>query len=260
MLANMASRPNDGPATVLDNLKSDVLTGYWKPEQQLVFARLTDRYGTSVGVLREALQRLVEQGIVVTRANLGFQVAPVSVPDLEDLTDARCELEALAIRRSIQNGDVSWEGRVLAAHHVLASTPYTEDASVTTPSNAWLKAHAEFHEALIAACPNKRIRGTASNFRDVAEIYRTWSIAVSTSPRDMLTEHRQLCEAAVSRNEDLAESLIRKHISLTTVNLIDALTRSETTAPQDNSERYASDEHALPQRRGASPKVVAGGS
>ena len=50
--------------------------------------------------IREALSRLVPEQLAVSREQRGFVVAPLSVADLEDLTDVRCEIEGIALRRT----------------------------------------------------------------------------------------------------------------------------------------------------------------
>ena len=58
------SRSETRAERIYVSLRSDILTGRLLPGQRLPFAELGTRYATSVGVLREALSRLVEQGLV----------------------------------------------------------------------------------------------------------------------------------------------------------------------------------------------------
>lgn len=57
-------------------LRADILSGRLLPGQRLKFPDLAARYEASVGVIREALIRLAERGLVRSEAHLGFQVAP----------------------------------------------------------------------------------------------------------------------------------------------------------------------------------------
>ena len=51
-----------------------------------------------MGLLREALSRLEEQGLVRSESQHGYRVTPLSPQDLRELTDARCEIETLVLR------------------------------------------------------------------------------------------------------------------------------------------------------------------
>ena len=95
MVAKVATTRN-GEALI--RLRADILAGRVIPGQKLAFADLCSRYGVSVGVIREALSRLVEQGLVSSTPQQGFSVAAISRTDLHHLTEARCEIESLALR------------------------------------------------------------------------------------------------------------------------------------------------------------------
>ncbi|NBY29110.1 MAG: GntR family transcriptional regulator [Betaproteobacteria bacterium] len=71
-----------------DLLRRDILSGTLAPGQRLRTKDLQARYGLGLSPLRESLQRLSAEGIVVNDAQRGFAVAPVSVAELRDLTVA----------------------------------------------------------------------------------------------------------------------------------------------------------------------------
>lgn len=200
-------------------LRADILGGILAPGEKLAFGQLQARYDVSTGVLREVLPRLVEQGLAVSEAQLGFRVVPVSVPDLLELTDTRVFVETEALRRSIAHGDVEWESAVLAARHRLSRT-----ASLDTDgrvSEAWLAAHSGFHGALLQACPNTRLVHIAESLRDVSEVYRCWSVrSPESAARDVDAEHDRIATAAVDRDAHRAVDELRRHIELTTDLLI----------------------------------------
>ena len=209
------------------NLRSDVLTGRLLPGQRLPFAELGARYGTSVGVLREALSRLVEQGLVVSEPQLGFRVTPVSEEDLRDLTNTRIDIETLCLRHAIAHGDLAWESRVVAAYHTLDRTPELVSTQPSTVNEDWAAAHAAFHAALIEGCPSRRLRDIATSLRDSAELYRRWSRHIGgEDTRDIAGEHLALRDAILARDVEKAEAALIQHISYTTQALL-------TSAPED---------------------------
>ncbi|QCQ89922.1 GntR family transcriptional regulator [Rhodococcus sp. SGAir0479] len=200
-------------------LRADILGGVLPPGEKLAFGRLQARYDVSTGVLREVLPRLVEQGLAVSEAQLGFRVVPVSVPDLLELTETRVWVESEALRRSIAHGDVEWESAVLAARHRLSRTPSVDaDGRV---SDAWITAHGNFHGTLLRACPNTRLVRIAESLRDVSEVYRCWSVrSPGAVERDVDAEHGRIVEAAVDRDTERAVDELRRHIELTTSILV----------------------------------------
>ncbi|WP_259372418.1 GntR family transcriptional regulator [Ideonella azotifigens] len=82
---------------------------------------LSRQYGQSSSPLREALNRLVHQGLVRSIDNRGFRVAPISIQGIADLTRVRLLIETETLRDALQNGSEDWEGDVVASFHGLSS-------------------------------------------------------------------------------------------------------------------------------------------
>jgi DNA-binding GntR family transcriptional regulator len=143
---------------VYHQLRADILAGRIPPGQRLRYTELVERYSTSMGVLREGMLRLAEQGLVRGEPQQGFQVTPLSEDDLRELTETRRELETLTLRLAIEDGTVDWESRLIAAHHRLSRTPQLDPEDHDRLSDAWVTAHAEFHTALLDGCSNQRLK------------------------------------------------------------------------------------------------------
>lgn len=232
----MSSRALTRTEHVYGSLRADILSGRIAPGSRLPFAELTERYGASMGALREALHRLAEQGLVVNEPQQGFRVQALSVADLRDLTTARCEIEGLALRYAIAHGDLAWESAIVAAFYALERTPMSSEGgggfvtdSGTALADDWTAAHSRFHTSLYAACPNQRIKATASNLRDAAELYRHWS-AQSKDPRDTNAEHQGIVDAVLARDTERAVGLLEQHLRHTARLLMDRAGELEENA------------------------------
>jgi DNA-binding GntR family transcriptional regulator len=226
---------------VFERLREDILAGRHRPGERLRYTDLCDRHVTSTGVLREALLRLVEQGLVVSEAQRGFRVVPLSAADLLELTQARYELEGLTLRLAVTNGDVNWESRLIAAHHLLARSPQLDPDDPARLSDAWGTAHETFHAALLDGCANQRLKSMTATMRSSAELYRRWSVSLSSeSGRDIPGEHAAILEAAVARDTSRAVELLTAHIRRTTDILLTsedasgaaALTQAAASTPE----------------------------
>jgi DNA-binding GntR family transcriptional regulator len=197
-------------------LRHDILSGVLLPGQRLTFPALAEKYGASVGVIRESLVKLLEHGLIVSEPHLGFRVTPLDQSGYEELTEARAELESFVLRRAISDGDLDWESRVVAAHHRLERTPRNAHGTSGTPTEEWLEAHANFHNTLLDGCSNRRLLHMAESLRDETELYRRWATpragASAPSDENAPDEHRALLDAAVSRDADKAEQVLRQLI------------------------------------------------
>src|SRR6476620_4852673 len=74
-------------------IRSDVVFGRLRPSQKLRLEGLKESYGVSVSTLREILNRLTAEGLVVAEGRRGFEVAPVSSENLKELAALRLLLE-----------------------------------------------------------------------------------------------------------------------------------------------------------------------
>jgi DNA-binding GntR family transcriptional regulator len=201
---------------VQERLRSDILRGQRTPGERLKFPDLCEQHEVSAGVIREALTRLVDQGLVRVQPHQGYVVTPLSHRELGELTVARMELESLVFRLSVLEGDMSWEAGAVAAHHVLQRAPFAAEGNPSQLSEEWSQAHAAFHVALLAGCGNRRLQEMALKLREEAELYRRWSVSLGQEPRrDIAGEHRALLDAALARDPELAAERLSDHISHT---------------------------------------------
>ncbi len=201
---------------VYGQIRSDILNGRHEPGAPLRLAALAKQFQVSAAVVREALIRLAERHLLLLAPNQGFRVAEISRADLVDITEMRILLEGLALRLSIEHGDVGWEAQVVSAHHVLDRTSFRPEDGVGA-SDEWSIAHAAFHEALGAGCGSYRLQQMTHLLRDSSELYRQLSLPPDLEDkRDIRAEHRELMELAVARRADEAVTALSNHFQLTT--------------------------------------------
>ena len=205
---------------VFEELRFDMLESHIQPGERLKLVELAERFGISQTVVREALTRLAEQGLVVATPNKGFMVMPLSVDDLTDLTNLRVRLETLALRDSIEHGGLAWETGVVAAHHALERTPFVTEGPAAATS--WRQRHRAFHQALCAGSGSPRLEDLVSQLRDSSDLYRMWSGSLGHDVgRDVPGEHRAIMTAALAGDGELAARLLSEHISRTTAALLE---------------------------------------
>ncbi len=202
-------------STVYERLRDDILTGKLKPGVKLRLKDLIAKYDTGNSPLREALNRLSANGLVVREENRGFRVPPASNQELAELTRTRCWLEEIALRESIANGDTAWEERIVLAYHWLSRSAQMKDASSNTTSQEWEAHHRDFHQALISACNSTMLMNFCAELSQRSFRYRNLAEVVEYREGHELDEHRELQEAALSRDADLAVELLKKHYKMT---------------------------------------------
>ena len=121
-MMSTAAGANTRTEEVYDSLRSDLLNGTIAPGDKLKLVELATRFAVSQSVVREALTRLTEQGLVIATPQRGFRVRELSVRDIAELTEARIQIESITLQMAIERGDMRWETDVLTTHHILERT------------------------------------------------------------------------------------------------------------------------------------------
>lgn len=202
-------------SNVYERLRTDVVQSRFAPGEKLRVLALTKTYEVGASPVREALNRLAAEGLVVQIDHGGFRVPLVSVDDMMELTRTRCLMNELALRESIALGGPEWEQGIILALHYLSRAPiHVEDGKRAT-SAEWERRHREFHYAVIAACGSRWILNFCKMLFDLADRYRFLWATVDVSPRDILAEHRAIAESVLARDADAAVELMNSHLRLT---------------------------------------------
>jgi GntR family transcriptional regulator, carbon starvation induced regulator len=204
---------------VLHKMRRDILFCVVEPGARLPFEQLRSTYNVSFSTLREALTRLVADGLVIAEGQRGFRVAPVTRHDLLDVTNARVLIEREALRLAIQHGDDVWEGSMVSTFHRMDRMQVREGRGYAL-SPEWSALHSAFHYALVSACGSPTLLGMRERLNERAHRYRALSAKLRPFERDKAAEHRGILDAVLDRNEGLAADLIDRHIRSTTANVI----------------------------------------
>jgi GntR family carbon starvation induced transcriptional regulator len=202
-------------------LRGEILRGAVRPGEKLKLVPLSERFEVSRGPLREAATRLVAEGLLTFEDQRGFRVSPISQTDLLDITATRQRIESWALRDALAHGDLAWEGRVLAAVHVLDRV--TDHDGSPEARALFAEHHAAFHRALVDACPSRHLLGFRERLYALSERYRNLTAefrARGRAHREIRAEHAALAEAAVARDAERAQALLEAHLGETAEQLL----------------------------------------
>jgi len=196
--------------TTYRRVRADIVFGRLAPGQKLTLDRMRDAYGTAVSTLRELLNRLASEGLILAEGSRGFEVASISPTDLREVAAMRQLLECHALRSSFEAGDMEWEGRVVAAHHKLASMEKRLETGDPSQQETWRRYDREFHQALISACGSRVLLDTHAAIYD--KYLRYLMIAAVFRGEAAAGEHRKLLAFALERDWRSAQATLVTHI------------------------------------------------
>ena len=211
-----AEGPRSLTSAVQERLRADILATRLLPGQKLHIAGLAKQFSVSLAAVREALSRLVADGLVQASDQRGFRVSPVSLADLADVTQTRIDIEGLALRRSIERGGPDWLASVETAFAALKAVPYRYPDDPTVHYEEWVIRHRVFHRALVNACGSQWLLGFRDVLHEQSERYRRLAIRRQDgAPRDVEAEHAAIVTAVLRRDADAAVAALAEHFSTT---------------------------------------------
>lgn len=198
-------------SSIHDTLRKEIIAGEIPADSKLNIRQLAARFDVGMAPIREALSRLSTEGLVTQSDHRGFAVIPISIEELWDLHKARAQLNEIALRQSIENGDATWEERIVVAGHRLLKTKRPDDDLFAPGADEWTGFHKAFHHELLSACSSTRLLQYCDQLFDELERYRHVGRHVSAPRPDVTEEHRAIMEATVNRDADLAVRLLIAH-------------------------------------------------
>ncbi|TBN39998.1 GntR family transcriptional regulator [Paracoccus subflavus] len=179
--------------------------GTYRPGDRLVESELAERFGVSRTPVREALQRLETQAMLV-RDGRSLIVASLDHNQLAELYTVRAELEALAARLAARHATPE-EVRVLAQM-------VSDDQRAVHDPEALARANKRFHHQIHLASHNRYlVQQLDLVHRSMALMART-SLAAEGRGETALAEHKRIVDAIAAGDGTAADRALRQHISM----------------------------------------------
>lgn len=225
----VGSMKQDTPITLAETahrlLRRDIVRGALAADTPLRLAALSERYGMGFSPLREALNRLQGERLVMSESLRGFRVAPLSIEAMRDTIETRVLVETEALRRAIACGDDAWEAEIVATLHAL-----TRQAARAAPDDEAAfdlleERHTAFHRALIAACGSEWLLDFSARLYVGSERYRHPALTARQpdAQRDIAAEHAEIAAAALARDANRAAERLTRHYRRTAEFIASAL-------------------------------------
>jgi DNA-binding GntR family transcriptional regulator len=193
-----------------DSIKADIVDGDLVQGTKIVESDLALKYGISRGPLREAIHRLEQIKLIVRIPHAGSRVVTLDIKMMEDIYSAREALEGMAARMA---------ARLMPAAEIEALEALLDEHESDireTRGKAYFQREGDidFHYRIAAASQNQWIlENLNGELYQLIRMCRRQSGQFPSRAQTALDQHRQIAAAIARRDEELAEILMRRHIS-----------------------------------------------
>ena len=179
--------------------------GTYRPGDRLVESELAERFGVSRTPVREALQRLETQAMLV-RDGRSLIIASLDHNQLAELYTVRAELEALAARLAARHATPE-EVRVLAQM-------VEDDQKAVRDPEALARANKRFHHQIHLASHNRYLVQQLDLVHRTMALMAKTSLAAEGRSETALAEHKRIVDAIAAGDGTAADKALRQHISM----------------------------------------------
>lgn len=217
----LSAREPGAAESAYARLKSMILESALPPGAQRLETELAAELGVSRTPIREALIRLVQDGLIAVSPRHGMRVLAISVADLREIHDMLTSLEPTAAELLARRGLPAAElGPLSDACDAMEAALAAEDR------RAWAAGDAAFQRALVALCGNQRLAATVTQLWEQSHRARLVAIALRPLPRGPTAEHRAVLEAIAAGDGEAARGVYRLHRLRAGAELINIIERS----------------------------------
>jgi DNA-binding GntR family transcriptional regulator len=189
-----------------ERIRSAIIDGTMPPGSQLNEVELAAMFGVSRGPVREAIQRLVQEGLLRSEPHHGVFVPVMSEADINDIYLAREALETAAIRK------IMGESRSASAYKSLDRlVRKMRDAEAADDWRAVANLDLEFHTELVSAAGSPRLERMFTTI--ISETRLCLSVLTDAFDRrdDTVDEHWKISEMMRENDTDGAVAAMKKH-------------------------------------------------
>jgi DNA-binding GntR family transcriptional regulator len=201
-----------------ERLKDAIRNANLPPGEPLSENRISKLLGISRTPVREALQKLSQEGLVEIIPGRAVRIANRSFKDVVDVLFIRLLLEPGMIRLVAEN--VSDEQISLLWNCIV----HMEGAAEAGDRSGWARADTVWHETISNACPNQLLGEMTLQMRNRIHQYANVENELKIQQlKNGTAEHREITDAIASRDGDEAERIMREHLISLRENLFDQL-------------------------------------
>jgi DNA-binding GntR family transcriptional regulator len=197
-----------------ERIRSNIIEGVLPAGSQLNEVELAASFGVSRGPVREAMQRLIQEGLLRSEPHRGVFVPVMSADDIEDIYQAREALETAAVRR------ITSTSRSASAYKALDKIVRAmESAEKAGDWKLVASRDLDFHTALVAAAQSPRLERMFTTVISETRLCLSVLTADDEARDDLVGEHREICEMVHADNTHGAVVALKKHFDDAVVTL-----------------------------------------
>lgn len=203
------------PATLIEtiyaNIKKDIIEDYLKPGSKIIVRELSERYSVSETPIKQALHRLVMEGLVENIPRKGMRVKTITWSEIDDILDMRLMMDLYLIKRVMMTLDGNSILHAKFEENIRKHLEYAKNNENISDYQTVYQLDHNFHELYLECAGNKKAL-------EVFNRLNTHSYSVylyGKQPRSKtvagVMEHQMIYDALCEKDEEKAKKYVESH-------------------------------------------------
>ncbi|GAA2134641.1 GntR family transcriptional regulator [Nocardioides bigeumensis] len=200
------------PVLVADRLREGILDGTFPPRTQLSEVALAQQLSVSRGPIREAMQRLLQEGLLRGERNRGVFVVDLGASDVRDIYLARGAVERTAAAIVAEHGTEADFAAIQAKVDDLAAAVDDNWVELT-------RLDLQFHLALVAAAGSARLDRMFRTLMAESQLCIARLEPFYAGRGEVVREHQAILDALRIKDLAAADRLVAEHMEISATRL-----------------------------------------
>jgi DNA-binding GntR family transcriptional regulator len=200
-------------------LRRAIIMGHRKPGERLDIEEIAYNYNTSVTPVRDALQMLCQEGLVVIKPRSGYFVAQITLKELRDMLELRKILEVAAVERAAERVTPEQIEQLRRVH-----AGYTGDDDESY--DRYTDENRRFHYLLADASGNHELAEMLGHLMDRLARY----MVIRHAGRSQELTHMRLVDALAQHDAAVTRQALLEDIDTSREAILDGVIEDEASS------------------------------
>lgn len=194
---------------IADQLRDAIMSGDLVQGEQVGEVHLAEQFGVSRGPLREAMQRLVQEGLLESLPHRGLFVVTLSEDDIRDIYVGRLAIETAAVLEIMKHPEPD---RAASLERLDVAVDELGKAAASGRTRVIAETDAAFHEMLVVESGSTRLHRMASTLLVETRMCLAALADKYVAPHDLAHDHRVIVDAIRDGDRHAAIEIMQEHM------------------------------------------------
>ncbi len=198
---------------IYQNIKVDIANNSLSPGQKINVKDLSRKYGVSDTPVKQALNRLISDDMVINTPNKGMSVRAITLEEMNDIFDMRLMMDLYFMRDIVATLSYNENLKKQLIENIETHERFVLAESSLRPTQRYFELDNEFHQLFLTCSGNKKAVDTFNNLNPFMYSTYTYIQQPLIRDRECVAEHKAIVDAILKQDLNALKTAIEMHIT-----------------------------------------------